>query len=353
MLQVIKILLIPVSVVYSVIIFFRNKFYDYGIIKTRKISRPVISTGNITTGGTGKTPLTIHIARYFLDKGISAGIISRGYGRNSGEILTVCNGNDILVNADKSGDELSMISEELLKNYKGKFYIVAGADRIKAAEHLLKNFNAGIIILDDAFQYRKIFRDTDIAVIDAQDFSENRSGYFFTVPSGMLREYMSGLKRADVIVQNNKASDYGIIPELKQFSQLVISMRYKTEYIIDFKNSILTKSGFKAVVFSGIANDESFLKLINNEGIDIRDTVKFPDHHKYSDSDIEMLKAKYSEDTVYITTEKDFVKVKQFRDFTEKFPVYYLKLKTEITLNENIFYHILDNALNENRSNKN
>lgn len=353
MLQFIKILLIPVSVVYSMIIYIRNKLYDYGIFKIKKISRPVISTGNITTGGTGKTPLTIHIARYFLDKGISAGIISRGYGRSSGDILTVCNGTEILVNAHKSGDELAMISEELLKKYRGKFYIVAGADRIKAAEYLLNNFNAGIIILDDAYQHRKIFRDTDIAVIDAQDLSENRSGYYFTIPSGKLREYMSGLKRADVIVQNNKASDYGIVPKLKQFSPHIVSMRYKTEYIIDFKNSILDKTGFKAIVFSGIADDDSFLKLVADEGIEISDNVRFQDHHKYRDEDIEMLKAKYSDDTVYITTEKDFVKVKQFRDFTERFPVYYLKLKTEISGNEKIFYQILDRAVNENRGHKN
>ena len=126
--------------IYSVIIFIRNKLYDFEILKSHKISKPVISIGNITTGGTGKTPLTIIISEYYLSKGKKVGIISRGYGRKSKDIVVVCDGDKIIQDTEIAGDELILISNHLIKKYKSGFSAAAGIDRVKAAEILISKF---------------------------------------------------------------------------------------------------------------------------------------------------------------------------------------------------------------------
>lgn len=352
---ILKIILIPVSLSYQLIIFVRNKFYDYGIFKTYRLSKPVISIGNITTGGTGKTPLTLYIAKYLLGKNIKTGIISRGYKRKSDDILTVCDGEKLISGTDESGDELVMISEELLKDYKNFFYIVAGSKRIKAGNYLLDKFDADVIILDDGFQHRSIHRDADIVIMDASDYFTNMFGNIFTLPSGNLREGYSGLKRADLIIQNNKANNFETITQIQNYGKEVIIMRYKTEYFMDYKNIILQVSkneNLRAVVFSGIANDESFIKMIEAEGIQIICKSAFPDHYNYKSEDIKSLKSKFNKGDIFITTEKDFVKVKEFSDFVSEYPVYFLKLKTEITNGEEILKKLLDRTINENRNNQ-
>ena len=343
-----KIILIPVSFLYSVVIFLRNKFYEFGIFKTTELSKPVVSIGNITTGGTGKTPLVIFTAEYYLKKGLKVGIISRGYNRKSGETVIVCDGKNINTNPEESGDELIMIANELEKNFKGNFFIAADKDRIKVAKLLIEKFNVDIIILDDGYQHRKIHRDVNIAVIDAADHYNNVMNNLFLIPSGNLRESHSNLERADIIIQNNKTSKLEIIPFLSERYRNIILMRYKTEYFIDIKNIILSKTENSypdAVLFSGIANDDSFLKLIKNEGINIIKNIKYSDHYNYEEPDIDFLKSQYKENSVFITTEKDFVKVKNFEKFIFKYPVYFLKLKIEFTENYEFFCKKLDDAI--------
>lgn len=337
--------MIPFSLIYSFVIYLRNKFYDAGIFKSFKISKPVVSIGNITAGGTGKTPLTIFIAEYFLRKGKTTGIISRGYNRKSNDFCLVSDGNCINDNVEQSGDELILISKQLIKNFKGKFFIAAGRDRIASSDYLIYKFNPDVIILDDAFQHRKIKRDIDIVLIDSEDFNMNKFPDHLSLPSGKMRESISGLRRADLIIQNNKASELRMNSKLESYKKELISMRYKTEYFMDNKNCILQKENYDAIVFSGIANDESFIKMINISGINIDEVVKFSDHYNYKKKDIECLKGKYSDNKIFITTEKDFVKIKKFEDFVSDYPVYYLKMKIEINDNKNILTGKLDELL--------
>lgn len=341
----IRILLIPVSVIYSVIIFIRNKLYDFGILKSHKISKPVISIGNITTGGTGKTPLTIIVSDYYLSKGKKVGIISRGYGRKSKDIVVVSNGENIITDPEIAGDELILISNELIKKYRSGFSAAAGSDRVRAADILISKFNPDVIILDDAFQNRRIKRDTDILIIDSKDFKRKKLINYFTLPSGNKRESLSSIKRADVIVQNNKQNNQEILEELKNSGKEVILMRYKTEYFIDNKNSILQNTNQKAVVFSGIADDESFVKMVMEKGLDVETVLKFSDHHNYSQNDIDAIKGKLSGNMILITSEKDFVRLRKYADFVNNFPVYYLKLNAELTDEHNILYSKLDELL--------
>ena len=338
----IRIILLPFSLIYSAIMYIRNKLYDTGLFKSYSISKPVISVGNITTGGTGKTPLVILIADYFLSKGIKTGIISRGYKRKSQTPVLVSDGITINENADETGDELLLIAEELIKNYSGNFFIAADSDRVRAAEFLIKNYDPDIIILDDGFQNRRIKRDLDVVLIDHKSYTKNRFLHSFTLPAGILRESMNNLKRADLLIQNNKSEDVKLLSELKQYGKEILIMRYKSEYFMDYKNSILKKEDAGAVIFSGIADDESFIQMIKSRGIKIREIMKFSDHHIYTDAEIGFLIKRYSEDIIFITTEKDFVKIKLFKDFVTKYPVYFLKMNAEMDNDSSTLYSKLD-----------
>lgn len=341
---ILKIILIPFSILYALIIFLRNKFYDTGIFKSYKVSKPVISIGNITSGGTGKTPLTIFIADYFLQKGKRVGIVSRGYKRKSAETAIVCNGKTVL-SVEKSGDELKLISDSLVDKYPDKIFTAAGIDRVSASELLIKEFNPDLIILDDAFQHRKIKRDLDLVLIEATEMLNKSFLKNILLPAGKLRESYRDLKRAGIIIQNNKNYNENIIPELKKYGKEIVVIRYKTEYFMDYKNSILDKNEQSVILFSGIANSESFSSMVKSADMNISKKFNFADHHEYSIKDIEELKSNFNSDKIFITTEKDFVKIKQFRDFTEKYPVYYLKLKIEITSGAKLLSDELDKVL--------
>ncbi len=337
-----RIILIPFSLIYSVIIYFRNKFYDIGILKSVKVSKPVVSVGNITTGGTGKTPVTILTADYYLSKGLRTGIISRGYKRKSNELVLVSDGESINENIEESGDELVLIANRLIEKHKGKLFIAACSDRVYAAEFLIKKFNPDVLILDDGFQHRRLKRDLDIVLVDSNNLLKHKFLNSFSIPSGILRESFANLKRTGLIIQNNKNKPQPLLPGLIKSGKNIILLRYKTEYLIDNKNSILPKSKKDAVVFSGIANNESFIEMLKDLNICISEVIKFPDHINYTQSDIEVLKKKYIKENIIITTEKDFIKIRQFPDFVNNYPVYYLKLSIEAN-----DYDSLNSKLNE------
>lgn len=337
-----RVILIPFSIIYCYFIFLRNKLYDIGVFKSNKVSAPVISIGNITTGGTGKTPMTIFLSKYFLDKGKKVGIVSRGYKRKSDEMVLVSNGRSINDNLEQSGDELIMISDELMKDYRNNFSVAAGKNRVQTAEYLINEFKPDVIILDDGFQHRKIKRDYDIVLIDSHNFLTEKFLYAFTLPSGNLRESLNNLNRADVIIQNNKYEDINIIPEFRKYGKDVIQMRYKTEYFMDNKNSILSDFNLGAVVFSGIADDSSFIEMVKESNLVITDTIRFSDHHEYTEPDVHSLMTLHTKEKVFITTVKDFIKIKQFSDFINNYPVYYLKMSVELGESKSILFSKLD-----------
>jgi len=333
-----RLILIPFSFIYSIIIFCRNKFYDLGIFKSVRLSTPVISIGNITTGGTGKTPLTIFIAKFFLDKGFRVGIVSRGYKRASREIVLVSDGNFINRNVAESGDELILIAEDLIMNYQNNFTIAAGSSKAAASNYIIEKFHPDIIILDDAFQHRSVHRDLDIVIVDSQNLLNEKFLNSFTLPSGLLRENFSNLKRADLIIQNNKDREIKIIPKLERYCRDISVMRYKTEYFMDNKNVILKNYNSDAVIFSGIASNESFVNMVRNSGLNVIEVIKFPDHHMYNERDITELTVKHGKNKIFITTEKDFVRLRQFKEFINNYPVYFLKMKIDFVSNENNLY---------------
>ncbi|MBK9333975.1 MAG: tetraacyldisaccharide 4'-kinase [Ignavibacteria bacterium] len=352
---IIKVLLIPVSIIYSAVMSVRNFLYDKNILSICNAGAKVISIGNITTGGTGKTPFVIYIAKFILSRNKTVGIISRGYGRTEKEMVTVYDGVNINEDINQTGDEPALIAYELSKEFSGKFFIIVSADRCRASEFLMNEFKPDVILLDDAFQHRRIRRDLDIVLIDEKDYNENRAGYLCTIPSGDLRERFSGIKRADVIVLNSKHSGKSYTYESSKYFLNAVKIKYKSEYLIDHKNTILYSNSVggirRAVIFSGIAKPDSFSKALKNMNISVTSEMIFKDHHFYSEEDIDKLISLYQKDTVYITTEKDFIKIRKYKNFTDSFPVYYLNLEIEATDKQSLLENKVLDILQINKNN--
>lgn len=337
--------LIPFSVAYSGIMSARNFCYDIKLFSSARKEIPVISVGNITTGGTGKSPMTIWIADYLIGKNKKVAVVSRGYKRRTTKPVIVCDGTRILLDVLESGDELMMISEELIRNHKGKFVVAAGADRSEAIDTVLREFDADVIVLDDAFQHRKVWRNLDIVLVNAEEYFSDPFSHKFTIPSGNLRECISGIKRADIIIQNNKGSKLPAIPFIGKSGKEYLTLRYKSEYFVDEENVILHHLDKKAILFSGLADNESFFISVMNTGTEIVDSIGFADHHEYTEADFDRITQKYSGKEIFVTTYKDFIKIVRVGNFTDEFDLCYLKINLKVEADLTILTNKIDKAV--------
>ena len=326
-----RFLFIPLAVLYAVITTVRNFCYDYGFFKISKVSMPVISVGNITAGGSGKTPLTIFLAKEAKIHGFKPGILSRGYGRNSQGLQIVHDGNEMKNTVENSGDEPFLMAS-LLKDVP----VVVSENRVDGADRLSQDYGVNLIILDDGFQHRKIYRDIDIVLINASE----KSNAYYMIPFGQLREMVWGLRRANYIVVT-KGDMNGIPYSIQKFIRRPIKsiQKYKAKQYIApnrYKNIEECKDescgcvSFPVFAFCGIANGDLFLETLNEMKIDIFDSIVFKDHVEYDENTVGSLKSKInsSNTKTVITTEKDIVKLPE--SFFEDFEVYVLTMKMEL-----------------------
>lgn len=288
------IFLLPLSLIYYLVIFIRNLFYDR-LFLSKRLDCIVISIGNINLGGTGKTPFLLYLIENIKDDYKKILVLTRGYGgRLLGEV------------GDRDGfpDEARMI-----KNRFPDVIVWAGKDRLKSYESYKKKYGkADIVILDDGFQHRRIRRDIDIVMVNGTLLFGNS----LIFPSGPLREPISSIKkRSDLIIL--KDGDKDSLNRLKKLflGKDILSFDLKNVYFSDIFGNKVEKSFVdkKNVAFCGIANPEGFKGLIEREGIKIVDFITFPDHIDYSLEDVERL-LKIDADC-YITTEKDAIKLKK------------------------------------------
>ncbi len=326
MLNYLRILLLPFSLIYSMIISIRNFLYSKEFLRSYRISKPVVSIGNISTGGTGKSPFTILLTEILIKLNLKPAIISRGYKSKSDEMEIVFNGSDITCTVDKCGDEPMMISRNLSDNYKD-FYVLTSKDRVKASNYVIDKFNPDLIILDDAYQHRKIKRNLDIVLIDAEDMLNNKFINSFTIPAGNLRENLNSLSGADIIIQNNKFTDFQRIEKLKKFNKEIFILNYQVKGFFDANNNPVNITGKDVCAFAGIAQPDSFFKKFEDYDCNLADTISFRDHMHYHKDDIYRITLKASKETLFITTEKDFVKIKEFSDFINYFSVLFMKIE--------------------------
>ena len=302
-------LLLPFSVVFYCINMLRNYLYKIGFLKRIKIKVPVVIIGNITLGGTGKTPLALNLITKFINKGLYPSLISRGYGGNVKNVKEVF----------ESTNVRSVGDEALLIKTKSKIPVFVGKDRASAAKMLLKKYpKTSVIISDDGLQHHRLVRDYEIIVID----SKRNIGNGFLFPAGPLRESKAKLKDVDAVVVKGEINN-------SSFYQ----MKYITKFFINLKTS--EKVTFKdikkrkIVAITAIGNPESFFSILDDYNLAFKKAI-FNDHYLFKKKDF----IKYADYNI-VMTEKDAVKCKKFA--TKNF--WTLPLETKI--DERLFRNIL------------
>ena len=307
------------SIFYGIGSRLKNILYDKNIIKPKKVDAFVISVGNFTTGGVGKTPVVAEIAKYYINNDKKPAIISRGYGGklNNKNINVISDGINLYYRADMAGDEPYWLAVNL-----DGCAVLTCSNRYKAAKYAIEELGCNKIILDDGFQHRKLHRDLDIVLVD----SEKMFGNECLLPAGPLREGMEGFKRLSKLVIVSKNTDHTRAEKLAKIiskKQGVKTLVCKTEpdYVYNIISGELLKQHSEITAISAIGQPEQFYKFLEND-YTVKYKITFDDHHQYELSDIENLKGNI------VTTEKDAVKLA----LLNKTNIYALKLKTVLDL---------------------
>lgn len=272
----------PLSAVYGGVVGVRNALYDRGLLRSRRLRGPVISVGNLSTGGSGKTPFVILLGELLKVRGIKFDVLSRGYGRKTSGVLQVDPGG---LPAD-FGDEPLLIARRL------QAPVVVGEDRYQAGEFAEAKFGPRIHLLDDGFQHRRLARDFDIVLVTPEDARDH------LLPAGRLREPLGVLRRADAVVLTSGASADAF--------PLAGKTVWRVRRGIALQNVSMPE---RPVVFCGIARPQNFVLQLRTAGIEPAAEAFFRDHHAYAEKDIRDLVQlrERSEAGGFVTTEKDAV----------------------------------------------
>ncbi|TAN64074.1 tetraacyldisaccharide 4'-kinase [bacterium] len=291
-----------ISVIYSVAVRIRAWFYVAGVFKSVRLGCKVISVGNITVGGSGKTPVTMHVAELLKKSGYKVLVLSRGYGRSTKGMVVVSDGIQILRSPSESGDEPYLMATRL----KG-VPVVVGEDRVKAGKAAIELFKPDVIVLDDGFQHLRLCRDLNIALIDGAIGLGN--GYL--LPRGIMREGLPALLRADMLMVKGTALAPDVLRGINGPSKPLFNFTLAPQKFVDLKSGkdlpLSSLKGARAVAVAGLASPEQFFKTVEGIGVKIVKRLAYPDHHAYIESDLQAMEADGAE--VVITTEKDGVKL--------------------------------------------
>ena len=315
------------SQLYILGLIFERFLYRSGILKVKSLPKPVISIGNITWGGTGKTPIVEYVARFYLNRRKSPLVLLRGYG----------------------ADETKQLAKQLPE---AKFGV--GADRFREGEKALRANPADVVILDDGFQHWKLKRDLDIVSINVL----NPFGNHLLIPRGILREPLSSLKRASIVV----LTDVNLTPrkELENLKAKIHAISPKVEFIEAYREPLYfyrpeskeriqvnRLQGHRVTTFSGIGTPRSFQMLLNQIGLRTVRNFEFSDHHPYTESELkEILQIKEaSESQEIITTEKDFYRSEQLMRKILRPLV--LRVRLRLTTGESMLHQYLSRFIDQ------
>jgi tetraacyldisaccharide 4'-kinase len=299
------------SIVYGAAVRLRLVLYNAGVLKTKKLPCKVVSVGNITAGGSGKTPMTMHIALTLKKMGLRVVILTRGYRRAGRGYAVVSDGERTFLGPEEAGDEPYLMAQRL-----SHIPVIVGKDRVKSGRRAVSNFSPDVIVLDDGFQHIRLFRDLNILLVD----SRRGFGNSFLLPRGILREPVSALERADLVMVKVDGPPYEPPegPFVRELKKPVMRFSYRTKGVLDINDNVEREPGYlsskRVVALSGIAEPASFLETLEEAGAVIVNTLIYPDHHRYTPSDIERIveEARLADADLVATTEKDAVKLGQY-----------------------------------------
>lgn len=318
-----SLILPPLSFLYGAVTRTRLSLYRRGTFHSTKLNRPVISVGNITTGGTGKTPLVEWVARTVAASGKKVCILTRGYGRDNPErMVVVSDGKTVLATPNEAGDEPFLLATNLV----GVAAVISSVDRVAAGNEAIRQFDTDCFVLDDGFQHLRLERDLNILTIDAT----NPWGGGHLLPYGRLREPLSGLSRADciVITRTDQVNDLDKLQtEIRKHAGAipVFQSRINTSQIVSLDGSSQALVA-PVAAFCAVGNPRSFFKQVPHEVVLER---AFADHHRYSQSEIDSLieTARRAGANSLITTAKDAVKL---RSFSFSLPCFVLEIEPSV-----------------------
>ena len=279
-------LLAPLVPLYAAALAAKNVAYDSGWIKPKRLSRPVISVGNLSVGGAGKTPVVIRLAQLLTDQAHHVDVLSRGYGRTTSDTERV----------DPEGPAARYGDEPILIARCANVPVYVGSDRHAAgllAER--EHSGSGIHLLDDGFQHRRLARDVDIVVLHRSDFNEA------LLPAGRLREPLAALRRASILILREE--DRHLETELQRYNPTApIWIQHRRLAVPQLK---------RAVAFCAIARPDEFFSALRSQSAAVAVTSAFRDHHTYTDADVDRLLELRDQNwaEAFITTEKDWVRL--------------------------------------------
>ncbi len=323
------------SKIYGSVVNAKNKRYDNGKAEIVKCNVPVISVGNLTTGGTGKTPYVIYLANLLIESGIRPVIIGKGYRKKRSGYVLVSDGSFVVNDPDLSGDEMLLIAKKV------KAPVVAHESKSEAALIAEKHFSPDVILIDDGFQHRKLHRDIDILLIDSASLSNQN-----LLPAGRLREPLSSVSRANIIIETGKIGDDKELRNYLTNNQKVFKAEIIPDSLIGLNGKIIDdeeiiKIKDKVLAVSGIAKPERFENTLTSNGFNVVKHIKYRDHKRYSQYIIEEITAECKKIGVnqIIATEKDFVKIRMYSSIFEKNNIecYVFPIKIEIVDGQNEF----------------
>jgi tetraacyldisaccharide 4'-kinase len=320
------------SWLYSSVVRLRNRLYSSGLLRAHKVGVPVVCVGNLTTGGTGKTPLVVWLYRLLRQRQRRCVILTRGY----------------KTAPDEWSDEPAVLRAEC-----PDVPIIINPDRVAGAGAALREYGAEVLLMDDGFQHRRLARDLDILAVDAT----LPFGYGHLLPAGLLREPVSGLRRAHAVVltrsdQVAEADLQGIEAALRQVNPRLVVARavHAPAYIktavgkeIDLKDV----PGRRIFAFCGIGNPQSFFRTIADQGGVLAGSHAFDDHHRYTDDDLQEVRerALRQQAELLLTTQKDWTKIARLAGPREPPVLAYLAIELRLTAGAPELTALIDRVL--------
>ena len=321
---------------YGIAVRLRMWAYDHGWCSQARLPCRVISVGNVTVGGTGKTPMVILLTEWLQAQGQRVAILSRGYKREStASRLLVSDGRSLLAGPAEAGDEPYLIACRC-----PKAIVAVGADRASLGRWVLEQEPVDCVILDDGFQHRALYRDCDVVLVDAMD----ATGLDALLPAGRLREPLHGVRRAATVVITRADSERDVLAVRSRLQRIlpseapVVEVRFKADEMVSVtagdRHQVDWAVGKKAWLVSGIGNSEAFRRLAMDLGIQVLGETVYIDHHAYGMEDLARIRGQVTRvgAEIVLTTEKDAGKLAPL--LTADGTWWALRLRADVTKGE-------------------